>query len=99
MDAVREHATEAGARRIWLVTTNDNVRALGFYQRWGMDLVALIRDGVASSRTVKPSIPAAGADDIPIRHELGLELRLAPPARVVNRRSPATAGSARGRPS
>jgi ribosomal protein S18 acetylase RimI-like enzyme len=76
MDVVRDHARRTGVRRIWLITTNDNVRALRFYQRWGMDLVALVRDGVAASRAVKPSIPACGRDGIPIRHELELELRL-----------------------
>jgi ribosomal protein S18 acetylase RimI-like enzyme len=76
MDAVHDHARRTGVRRIWLTTTNDNVRAIRFYQRWGMDLVALVRDGVAASRAVKPSIPACGRDGIPIRHELELELRL-----------------------
>lgn len=76
MDAVRDHARRTGVRRIWLITTNDNVRALRFYQRWGMDLVDLAREGVAASRAVKPAIPARGRDGIPIRHELELELRL-----------------------
>jgi ribosomal protein S18 acetylase RimI-like enzyme len=76
MDAVRDHARRTGVRRIWLITTNDNVRALHFYQRWGMDLVGLTREGVAASRAVKPSIPERGRDGIPIRHELELELRL-----------------------
>jgi hypothetical protein len=63
---------------MWLVTTSDNVRALSFYQQWGMDLVALIRDGVAASRRVKPSIPSTGHRGIPLRHELELELLLDP---------------------
>ena len=66
-----------GCRRIWLVTTNDNVRALRFYQRHGWDLVALHRDAVTHGRRLKPSIPELGMDGIPIRHELELELRLA----------------------
>jgi ribosomal protein S18 acetylase RimI-like enzyme len=78
MDAVLHRAQHLGARRIWLVTTNDNIRALRFYQQWGMDLVALNRDGVAISRTVKPSIPTIGAHQIPVRHELELELKLPP---------------------
>ena len=73
MDAVHAHAVAGGAPRVWLTTTNDNVRAFGFYQRWGMDLRRVIRDGVAESRRVKPSIPAAGAGGIPIRHELEFE--------------------------
>jgi ribosomal protein S18 acetylase RimI-like enzyme len=80
MDAALAHARAAGARRLWLSTTNDNLRALRFYQRWGMDLVGLVRDGVAASRRAKPSIPAIGRDDIPLRHELELELRLDPGA-------------------
>jgi ribosomal protein S18 acetylase RimI-like enzyme len=79
MDGVLRHARGAGIRRMWLTTTNDNVRALAFYQRWGMDLVALVRDGVADSRLVKPSIPTTGSNGIPVRHELELERRLDPP--------------------
>ena len=33
LDAVRGIAESAGCRRIWLVTSNDNVRALALYQR------------------------------------------------------------------
>ena len=78
MDAVLGHARDEGIHRIWLITTNDNVRALSFYQQWGMDLVALIRDGVSTSRNVKPSIPTIARNGIPIRHELELELHLHP---------------------
>lgn len=66
---------ESGAVRLWLTTTNDNVRALSFFQRWGMDFVRFIHEGVADSRRVKPSIPIVGASGIPLRHELQLELR------------------------
>ena len=76
MDAVVSRARDERVRRIWLTTTNDNLRAIAFYQQWGMDLVALIRDGVDASRFVKPSIPMVGRDGIPIRHELEFELLL-----------------------
>ncbi|TDD66281.1 GNAT family N-acetyltransferase [Jiangella aurantiaca] len=73
LDAVGAAAAAAGARRLWLITTNDNVHALRFYQRRGFDLVALHRDAVTRSRqTLKPEIPLA-ADGIHIRHELELE--------------------------
>ncbi len=75
LDAVRAAAVERGAARLWLITTNDNTRALRFYQRYGFDLVALHRDGVERARRLKPSIPRE-ADGIPIRHELELELPL-----------------------
>jgi ribosomal protein S18 acetylase RimI-like enzyme len=76
MDAARAKALEVGARRMWLITTNDNARAFRFYQRWGMDLAALHRDGVTESRALKPSIPLTGYDDVALRHELEFELLL-----------------------
>lgn len=71
--AIETAALEAGARRLWLITTNDNTRALQFYQRRGFDLAALHRDAVTRSRaTLKPSIPLE-VDGIAVRHELELE--------------------------
>ncbi len=61
--------------RVWLITTNDNIHALRFYQRRGFVLVALHRGNAAwARRHLKPEIPALGLDDIPIRDELELEL-------------------------
>jgi len=76
LDAAVEAARRLGCRRAWLVTTNDNTRALRFYQRQGWDLVALHRDAVTAGRRLKPGIPAVGLDGIPLRHELELELQL-----------------------
>ena len=74
--AVTRIARERGCRRLWLITTNDNLRALRFYQRRGMVLAALHRDALAESRRLKPSIPETGEDGIPLRDELELELLL-----------------------
>jgi ribosomal protein S18 acetylase RimI-like enzyme len=76
LDAAREAAIEAGCRRLWLITTNNNTRALRVYQRWGMEIVALHRNAVVEARRLKPSIPERDADGIPIAHELELELQL-----------------------
>jgi ribosomal protein S18 acetylase RimI-like enzyme len=74
--AVREAA--AGRARIWLVTTNDNLEALRFYQRRGFVLSALRPGAVDDARArLKPGIPQVGALGIPLRDELELELRLA----------------------
>ncbi len=60
-------------RRAWLVTTNDNVDALAFYQRRGWQLAGLRPGAVDEARrTLKPSIPDVGAGGIPIRDELVL---------------------------
>jgi N-acetylglutamate synthase-like GNAT family acetyltransferase len=76
MDRLRTLATELDAPRLWLITTNDNVRAFSFYQQWGMDLVRVVHNGVSVSRRVKPSIPEVGSFGIALRHEIEFELRL-----------------------
>ncbi|AYY12508.1 GNAT family N-acetyltransferase [Actinobacteria bacterium YIM 96077] len=71
-----EAARRAGASRLWLITTNENVHAIRFYQRRGFDLVAVHRDAVTRARAeLKPSIPVE-VDGIPLRHELEFERQL-----------------------
>lgn len=63
---------------IWLVTTNDNLDALRFYQRRGF-VLADVRAGAAvdhARRWLKPGIPERGAYGIPLRDELELEYAL-----------------------
>jgi len=76
LDAAAAAARAAGCRRLWLITTNDNLRALRFYQRRGFELVAVHRHALDRSRELKPSIPEVGLDGIPLRDELELELSL-----------------------
>ena len=77
LEAVASVARSAGCRRLWLVTTNDNVHALRFYQRRGFVLIAVHRDAVTQARrTLKPEIGMVGESGIPIRDELELELEL-----------------------
>ena len=72
--AVAEEATRQACRRVWLVTTNDNLTALRFYQRRGLRIVAVHPGAVDEARSMKPSIPSVGEDGIPIHDELELEL-------------------------
>ena len=75
--AIRDLAASRGCRRLWVVTTNDNVDALRFYQRRGFRLAALRPGAVDESRrSLKPEIPEAGDYAIPLRDELELEIRL-----------------------
>ena len=72
----RELASEHGCSRVWLVTSNDNLRALRFYQRRGFHLVALHVGGVDTARAIKPAIPTVGLDDIPVHDEIELACEL-----------------------
>jgi len=74
--AVRKVAFRAGCKRVWLITTNDNVKTIRFYQRRGFVLVAVHRNAIDESRKLKPEIPRFGIDGIPIRDEIEMELIL-----------------------
>jgi ribosomal protein S18 acetylase RimI-like enzyme len=76
LTALVDECRGTGVRRIHVTTTNDNTRALRFYQRAGFRLTALRVDAVAAARKLKPEIPLRGLDDIPVRDELELVLEL-----------------------
>jgi ribosomal protein S18 acetylase RimI-like enzyme len=75
-----EEAGRRGCRRLWLITTNDNLTAIRFYQRRGMRLVAVYPGAVDDARRMKPTIPLIGEHGIPIRDELEFELELGQPS-------------------
>jgi ribosomal protein S18 acetylase RimI-like enzyme len=75
---VRQAAASAGCRRLWLITTNDNLAAVRFYQKRGFHLVEVHRNALETTRRLKPTLPAAGIDGIPLRDEIELELLLEP---------------------
>ena len=72
LDAVEKEAAR-NCRRLWLITTNDNIPAIHFYQKRGFTLAALHTDAVNTSRELKPEIPKRGWDDLPIRDEIEFE--------------------------
>jgi ribosomal protein S18 acetylase RimI-like enzyme len=77
LERAREAALACGARRLWLITTNDNTHALRFFQRRGFRIAAVRPGAVDEARSaLKPEIPLTGRDGIPIRDEIELELPL-----------------------
>jgi ribosomal protein S18 acetylase RimI-like enzyme len=76
--ALLQHAVDAaraaGCRRVWLITTNDNLDASRFYQKRGFTIAAVHVDAIAHSRTLKPTIPLIGNYGIPIRDEVEFEM-------------------------
>lgn len=71
--AVEHEAAVQGVGRLWLITSNDNLDALRFYQNRGWDWVAVHRDAIAAARRLKPEIPEITEDGVPIRHEIEME--------------------------
>ena len=73
MEKVEETAKMAGCLVCRLVTTNDNLTALGFYQKIGYHISGIRCGAVEESRKLKPSIPLIAENGIPIRDEITLE--------------------------
>jgi GNAT superfamily N-acetyltransferase len=72
--ALIEAVEPKARRRLWVLTTNDNVDALRFYQRRGFRLRELHPGAVEESRRrLKPEIPEIGEYGIPLRDEIVLE--------------------------
>jgi ribosomal protein S18 acetylase RimI-like enzyme len=76
LEAVVSAARAARCRRVQLLTTNNNLRALAFYQKRGFRLVGLVPGAIDAERKRKPSIPEVDSAGLPIRDELHLELPL-----------------------
>ena len=74
--SVLDFADSKNCKRVWLITTNDNTNALKFYQKNGFHLIAIHQGAIEKSRLLKPEIPEIGFDNIPIRDEIELEIRL-----------------------
>lgn len=77
MGAARDEAKDAGCISLRVFTTNDNTRALAFYQKRGFAVVAVHRNAVRKARRLKPKIPLVGIDGTPIRDKIELEMTLA----------------------
>lgn len=65
-----------GAPLIRAIVTNDNLNALGFYQRRGFRIIAVYPGAVDTIRAMNPNVPLIGAHRIPIRDEIELEREL-----------------------
>lgn len=76
LKAAKDIAVQAQCQRLWLITTNDNLAALGFYQKRGFRLVAIHRNALEESRKLKPEIPRIGLERITLLDEIELEMLL-----------------------
>ena len=78
IDGLTRVLSTRGIGILRVTTTNDNLRALRFYQRRGFRIIAVRPGAVAAARRLKPTIPEFGEHGIPIRDEVDLELTLGP---------------------
>ncbi|KAL3947053.1 GNAT family N-acetyltransferase [Lactobacillus hilgardii] len=76
LNMVEELAYEKRLNKLGVITTNDNLNALGFYQKRGFRLTEVIPDAVRLARKIKPEIPLKADNGIPIVDELKLVKQL-----------------------
>lgn len=70
---LEEISEEKDITKISVITTNDNLNALKFYQKRGYSIKKVIPNAVEKARNQKPSIPLLAENGIPIRDEIVLE--------------------------
>jgi ribosomal protein S18 acetylase RimI-like enzyme len=73
LNNIERFAHSKECTRIWLVTTNDNTRALRFYQKRGFKVRQIYPDIMKEYRILKPELPLIGENGIEIRDEIELE--------------------------
>jgi GNAT superfamily N-acetyltransferase len=70
--AVEEKAKTLNCKQIIVVTTNDNIDALAFYQKRGYLISTISYDAIAEARKIKPTIPLIGNHGININCQIEL---------------------------
>lgn len=76
LDAVKAAAKAKGAVKLRAMLTNDNLPAMGFYQKQGFRFSGLYVEAIDHYRSVIPTIIKTGHQDIPVRDALELEIGL-----------------------
>jgi pimeloyl-ACP methyl ester carboxylesterase/N-acetylglutamate synthase-like GNAT family acetyltransferase len=94
--ALMQTLASYGVRELCVTTTNDNLRALRFYQRRGFRIAAVRCGAVDDGRRLKPSIANLGQHGIPIRDEIELRVRLGNPDRRAGRAAPRDSSDSAG---
>jgi GNAT superfamily N-acetyltransferase len=72
LSAAEEELRGRGIRRITILTTNDNLRAIAFYMRHGYRLVAVHLDAMERVRAMKPGVPEIGHENLPLQDVMEL---------------------------
>lgn len=63
---LEKYLKQKGIKKVWLITTNDNLEAASFYINNGYRLIKVHKDALNVSRKLKPQIPLLGKHNIPL---------------------------------
>lgn len=70
INKVREIAKNNNCHILKLVTTNNNIKAFGFYQKRGFIISKVYINAMETARKLKPQIPMVDENNLPIRDEI-----------------------------
>ncbi len=73
LEEMKKFAQSQNCTKLYLMTTNDNLDALRFYQKRGFQISGIHLDSVKNSRKLKPTISEFGDYGIAVRDEIDLE--------------------------
>jgi len=76
IEKIKEIAKLNNCKRIWLITSNDNIDAIKFYQKRGFNIANFYKNAMDKSRELKPTIPLIGNYEIPIKDEIEFEIQV-----------------------
>jgi N-acetylglutamate synthase-like GNAT family acetyltransferase len=76
VELIKLKAQQMNCDLLWLITTNDNIDAIRYYEKIGFTVTAIYKNAILESRKMKPEIPLIGNNGIEIRDEIKLEMRL-----------------------
>lgn len=76
LDAIFAHGRQVNAKTVRALTTNDNARALIYYQRRGFHLAALYAGAIDAYRAMNPKLRPVGLNGIAVRDAIELEMSL-----------------------
>jgi GNAT superfamily N-acetyltransferase len=76
IEALSGEGRRRGARRLRVMTTNVNYDGMRFYQRRGFRMTALYPGAIDALRAFAPTLKTSGADGVPARDILELEIDL-----------------------
>jgi ribosomal protein S18 acetylase RimI-like enzyme len=80
LEKIERVARLNGCKKMWLITTNDNIDAQRFFQRRGFTISNVRLGGMTKIRLLKPNVPKTGYYDIPVRDEIEMEKPVLPEA-------------------
>lgn len=68
-----ENLAKREGKSLVLYTTNDNLKALNFWQKKGFRMVKILPNAVDNARKIKKEIPIVGYNGIPLHDEILLK--------------------------